>query len=213
MGAARGLATRSPSKADVLAGLGLTAPRTRAPQEPPRFSVVVPVFRPPLWALERCVASVLDQTFPSFELCLCDDGSDPPRLTAALSEIAGFDPRIKVTALEARGGISAATNGALVARERRVRRLPRPRRRARAAGARAAGRGGRRRADADVLYSDEDKIDETGALFAPSFKPGWSPDIAAQLRLHLPPARRAGGRSSTSSAGCARSSTAARTTT
>jgi GT2 family glycosyltransferase len=31
--------------------------------------------------------------------------------------------------------------------------------------------------DADVLYTDEDRIDEHGALAFPRFKPGWSPDL------------------------------------
>src|SRR3546814_19737041 len=31
--------------------------------------------------------------------------------------------------------------------------------------------------DADVLYSDEDKIDDGERLFAPFFKPDWSPEL------------------------------------
>ena len=29
----------------------------------------------------------------------------------------------------------------------------------------------------DLLYSDEDHMDETGRRFAPFFKPDWSPDL------------------------------------
>lgn len=35
--------------------------------------------------------------------------------------------------------------------------------------------------DADVIYSDEDKLDEAGRRVDPCFKPGWSPDL---LRTH-----------------------------
>jgi GT2 family glycosyltransferase len=175
--AARGLATRIPGKADVLAGRGLPRPRTRAPEVPPRFSVVVPVFGPPVWVLQRCVASVLAQTFPSFELCLCDDGSESSEITAVLDEIARLDPRVKVTALPSRGGISAATNHAsslacgefVVFLDHDDELEPQALEfLAEAAEAEPA---------ADVLYSDEDKTDETGALFAPAFKPDWAPDI------------------------------------
>jgi O-antigen biosynthesis protein len=175
--AARGLPARLPSRSDVLAGRGLPTPRTRPAEGPPRFSVVVPVFRPPLWALRRCVASVLEQTYASFELCLADDYSAAPDLTAALHTIGRLDPRIKVTALESRGGISAATNRAvslasgefIVFLDNDDELAPR----ALELLAEAADR----EPLADVLYSDEDKTDERGALFMPSFKPGWAPDM------------------------------------
>ena len=31
--------------------------------------------------------------------------------------------------------------------------------------------------DADVIYSDEDKLDESGARCDPYFKPDWSPEL------------------------------------
>ena len=120
---------------------------------------------------------MLDQTFPSFELCLCDDGSDRPELAATLVEMVGLDPRIRVTALQARGGISAATNQAMsLARGEFVVFLDHddelePRTLELLAEAADA------EPYADVLYSDEDKVDESGGLFAPAFKPDWAPDI------------------------------------
>ena len=33
------------------------------------------------------------------------------------------------------------------------------------------------RPDADILYTDDDKIDESGRRFAPQFKPDWSPEL------------------------------------
>ena len=32
-------------------------------------------------------------------------------------------------------------------------------------------------ADVDVIYSDEDKLDELGRRFLPHFKPDWNPDL------------------------------------
>src|SRR3546814_19753559 len=37
--------------------------------------------------------------------------------------------------------------------------------------------------DADVLYSDEDKIDDGERLFAPLFKPDWSPELFLSQNL------------------------------
>lgn len=41
----------------------------------PRFSVVVPVFDPPIERLRSCLRSIENQTFKDFELILVDDGS------------------------------------------------------------------------------------------------------------------------------------------
>ena len=40
----------------------------------PRISVIVPVYKAERY-LERCVASILAQTYSDFELLLIDDGS------------------------------------------------------------------------------------------------------------------------------------------
>lgn len=40
----------------------------------PSVSVIIPVFNAARF-LEKCVGSVLDQTFTDFDVCLVDDGS------------------------------------------------------------------------------------------------------------------------------------------
>ena len=67
--------------------------------------------------------------------------------------------------------------------------------------------------EADVLYSDEDKLSPSGERYVPTLKPDWSPDLLLEQRLPLPPARRPALARRASSAACARSSTGARTTT
>src|SRR5581483_8282560 len=64
------------------------------PVEGPLLSVVVPVYKPPVWYLRACVASVLEQSYRCWELCLCDDGSGDAELTAFLKEIAARDRRV-----------------------------------------------------------------------------------------------------------------------
>jgi GT2 family glycosyltransferase len=147
------------------------------PSTGPLLSVVVPVFRPPVWLLRECVRSVTDQTYTSWELCLCDDGSDDPGLRTALAELSAADPRIKVSTLEHNGGIARATNRALddatglfVALVDQDDTLD-PEALAAIASVVTTVE------DADVVYSDEDKLDEFDRPFHPLFKPDWDPDL------------------------------------
>lgn len=163
----------------VGSGEGLARPRTRPPEElaRPLFSVVVPTYRPPSWAIDRCVSSVLEQDFASFELRIVDDASGDRAARARLEKIAAVDSRITVRFRSENGGISAATNDGIEGARGEwvvfldhddelaagaLRRL--------AAAIEAAP-------DAGLVYSDEDKIDEAGRRFMPAFKPSWSPDL------------------------------------
>lgn len=158
----------------------------------PLFSVVIPVYKPDLVFFRRCVESVRRQIYPHWELCLCDDGSGDPRLSEMMSQLGSLDPRIKVTALEQNGGISAATNGALgLAIGDLVAFMDHDDELTCDALAEVAIA-----FDADptidVLYTDEDKIDEANSRFAPFFKPGWSPDylLTCAYTGHLSVVRR-----------------------
>lgn len=149
----------------------------RLPTTGPVLSVVVPVYRPSIWYFRECVRSVQAQTYRDWQLCLCDDGSEDPQLTAAMAELADSDFRITVSALPENGGISRATNRALAAaRGEFVVLLDHddvlePTALAELAAV-IAGHD-----DVDVVYSDEDKLDELGKRFQPHFKPDWDPDL------------------------------------
>jgi GT2 family glycosyltransferase len=144
---------------------------------PPLFSVVVPVLRPPGWALERCVASVLAQSFPDFQLVLADDASRDGGLEEQLSSFARLDPRVELVMRQETGGISAATNSAIEhARGEYIVFLDHddelhPEALAKMAAAIEAN------PEADVCYSDEDKLSPSGERCVPSLKPDWSPDL------------------------------------
>jgi len=147
----------------------------------PLVSVVVPVYKPDFVMLELAVASVLRQTYGRFELCLCDDGSDDPTVTAALADLASGDPRVKVTGLAKNGGISAATNGALgLATGQWVAFMDQddellPDALAEVIGAVIAD------PTVDLVYTDDDKIDFEGRPFSPQFKPDWNPDLLLSI--------------------------------
>lgn len=76
----------------------------------PEISIIVPVYKVEPY-LRRCVDSILEQTYPDFELILVDDGS-PDNCGAICDEYAAKDSRIHVLHQE-NGGISAARNAGI----------------------------------------------------------------------------------------------------
>ena len=167
-----------PTSVGAVAESTLPKPATRAPRgQTPLISVVVPLYRTPIWALRRCVASVLAQRFAGFELLLCDDASDDDELTGELRRIARHDRRITVTSLASNSGISAATNAAVaLAHGRFIAFLDHDDELAPDALEKMA-EAIEHHPQAEFLYSDEDKIDANGERFDPLFKPDWSPDL------------------------------------
>lgn len=73
----------------------------------PEISVIVPVYRAEDF-LEKCVASILGQTFSDLEVLLVDDGS-PDNSGALCDKLARQDPRVRVFHKE-NGGVSSARN-------------------------------------------------------------------------------------------------------
>ena len=73
----------------------------------PVFSVIVPIYKVEPY-LERCVDSILGQTFSDFELLLIDDGS-PDGCPAMCDAYAAKDPRVRVIH-KTNGGLVSARN-------------------------------------------------------------------------------------------------------
>lgn len=136
----------------------------------PSFSFVMPVYNPPVDYLRRCIDSMLAQTYGDFELCIADDHSPNPAIAALIADYAARDARVKFVIRDTNGHISAASNDAIALASGEfivlvdhddlvpdyalfvvawyLNRYP----------------------QADVIYSDEDKIDEEDAHSAPYFK-------------------------------------------
>lgn len=74
------------------------------------ISIIVPVYKVEKY-LEKCVDSILAQTFTDFELILVDDGS-PDNSGAICDEYAKRDARVKVVHKE-NGGLSSARNAGI----------------------------------------------------------------------------------------------------
>jgi GT2 family glycosyltransferase len=146
------------------------------PVEGPSIAVVVPVYRPAPGLLEAAIASVQAQTYQSWTLILVDDaGGD--LAAAAVMAAAKSDPRVSVVSRPINGGISAATqDGVAAATADHVAFLDQDDLLARNALAEVAAVI-MARPDVQLIYSDEDKIDDAGRRSDPFFKPDWDPDL------------------------------------
>ncbi len=143
----------------------------------PLLSLVMPVYNPDLRWLDEAIASVRRQLYPNWELCIADDASTDARVLPRLHEHARRDPRIRIVARETNGHISACSNTALaLVRGSHVGWIDQDdllREHALLLMAEAIGHW----PQAQVLYSDEDKIDAAGVRREPYFKPDWNPEL------------------------------------
>ena len=80
------------------------------PCEKPLLSIIVPVYDVENY-LQKCIDSILAQTFTDFELILVEDGS-PDNCPALCDAAAAKDARVRVIH-QKNGGLSAARNAGL----------------------------------------------------------------------------------------------------
>jgi len=143
----------------------------------PLISVVMPCYNPkPEW-LSEAIESVRQQIYPHWELCIADDASTDPAIRPVLEDYSHRDARIRVVFRATNGHISAASNSALaLAAGEYVALLDHDDMLAEHAlfwVAEAISR----HPDAGLIYSDEDKITESGLRFDPYFKCDWNYDL------------------------------------
>jgi GT2 family glycosyltransferase len=156
----------------------------------PTFSVVMPVFNTePRW-LRAAIESVRAQVYPNWELCIADDASTNAATVKCLKECAG-DPRIKIMRRSVNGHISAASNDALaLATGDFIALLDHDDELTPDALAEMV-KAINGSPNADLFYSDEDKITPGGVRCDPFFKPDWSPEhfLGQMYTCHLTVAR------------------------
>jgi GT2 family glycosyltransferase len=149
--------------------------RLRALPSPPSISIVMPVFNPAEAHLRAAIESVLNQSYANFELCIADDASTEPWVGPILAEFEARDQRVRVERRRENGHIALATNSALVlASGEWVGFLDHDDLLAPDALATVA-LWLDRAPQAAIVYSDEDKVDESGTRSGPYFKPDWDP--------------------------------------
>lgn len=149
----------------------------RALTRHPLISVVLPVFNPNLTHLAAAIASVRAQLYPNWELCIADDASTDPAVVPVLRKVAAGDSRIKLTVREQNGHIAACSNSALalatgewIALVDQDDILPEH-----ALAVVAAT--SLKYPDSALIYSDEDKVDESGERCLPYFKSDWNSEL------------------------------------
>jgi GT2 family glycosyltransferase len=146
-------------------------------KQKPLISIIVPTYNTDAVYLRECIDSVIEQSYSNWELCIADDASPKPHVKEILKHYQKSDKRIKVVFRPKNGHISQASNSALklakgefVALLDHDDALPKhalfymvdainsnP--------------------DAQIFYSDEDKLDLQGVRVDPHFKSDWNPDL------------------------------------
>lgn len=143
----------------------------------PLVSILMAVYNTDPSELTAAIQSVLDQSLGNWELCIADDCSPRSEVREILETFARRDDRIKLAFEPERGGISRTCNAAWqMAAGEYIAFLDHDDALAPHALAHVC-EVLERAPDADLLYSDEDKIDRKGKRFDPFFKPDWSPDL------------------------------------
>lgn len=144
----------------------------------PLISIVIPIYKTPINILIATLNSVINQSYPNWELCIANGSPENEEISRVLTNYASNDRRFKIKTLTANRGIAANTNEAILLATGEyigfldhddllapfalysvaevIREMP----------------------DCDLIYSDEDKIDIKGtSRFNPFFKPAFSPDF------------------------------------
>ncbi len=148
----------------------------------PLISIVVPLYRTPEKFLDELIQSVKQQTYRNWELVLSDGSGAQSPLTGLLDRYAKEDSRIRVLHNETQLRIAQNTNAAIEAASGEfiafgdhddlfapdalfecVRLINEHR-------------------DAELIYSDEDKVDGAGKkYFQPHFKSDYNPDLLCSM--------------------------------
>jgi O-antigen biosynthesis protein len=161
--------------------------RLQALSATPVIAVLMPVYNPPPALLREAIASVQAQIYPHWELCIADDASTDAEVLQVLQRAAAADQRIRLMRRQTNGHISRSSNDALaLVTAPYVALLDHDdllREHALLLVAEALAHA----PQAEVLYSDEDKLAIDGQRCDPYFKPDWNPELllAQNYLCHL----------------------------
>ncbi|MBD2251221.1 glycosyltransferase [Nostoc parmelioides] len=143
-----------------------------------KISLIVPVYNTPRHLLIEMIDSVQNQIYPNWELCIADDASSKPHVREILQQITAEDARIKVVFRPKNGHIVEATNSALeIATGDYIALLDHDDTLSCDALLHVA-ECVNQHPEVDWMYTDEDKINESGYHFDPQMKGAWSPEMA-----------------------------------
>jgi GT2 family glycosyltransferase len=146
----------------------------------PKISVIMPVYNTDREYLIKAIESVINQTYPKWELCIADDASTEIHVKEILKYYKEKDERIKIVFGTKNGHISKTSNDALsiatgdyIALLDHDDELPEY-------ALFFLVKEINEHPDAKLIYSDEDKLYLDGSRVLrvlPYFKPDWNPDL------------------------------------
>jgi glycosyltransferase involved in cell wall biosynthesis len=144
----------------------------------PVISIIVPVYNTPIDLLEEMIASVLNQTYTHFELCIVNATPNNRAISQRLKEFRRKDNRVVITNIE-NAGIAENTNaGIRAAKGEFIAFLDHDDILAPHALFEVVSRLQDDRLAHDFFYSDKDMMPEEGTSTCnPLYKPKWSPEI------------------------------------
>lgn len=142
----------------------------------PLISIIVPCCNPDIEMLQACVSSVLDQSYENWELCISDDASSDESAKKYIQQLGDAHSKIRIDLLKDNVGIALNSNAALALAEGEfVALLDQDDVLTKDALLEVAIALNKKQ-QPKLIYSDEDKLDESGKRFAPHFKPDWNRD-------------------------------------
>lgn len=159
------------------ATLELLAQKLLQSHNAPLISIVMATYNTPIEFLKAALDSVIQQPYEKWELCIADDKSTQPDTLTCLREYEQLDSRIKVVYREKNSHISEATNSALALvtgdfvafmdhdDELHLTALL------------SVAQHIQNNPDVEFIYSDEDKIDESGNRSEPHFKSDFNYEL------------------------------------
>lgn len=144
----------------------------------PRISLILPVYKVPHVVLRRTIDSVLEQTWPKWQLCLALADHDDAANHRLLEELAEADERVVLTVMPRNLGISGNSNAAFrLATGDFVALLDHDDEIGRGA-LLAVARAALDAPEIDFWYTDRDIVTGLGEYrIHPFFKPDWSPEM------------------------------------
>ena len=146
--------------------------------EEPLISIVVPVYRTPQQYLREMIESVRAQSYENWELCLADGSGVWKETEEILREYAEQNKRIRYQILGENRGIAGNTNAALAMAEGAWVGLLDHDDVLEPSALYEAARAVNSHPEADILYTDEDKVTMDLKLhFEPHLKPDFNPDL------------------------------------
>ncbi|MGH7897886.1 MAG: glycosyltransferase family 2 protein, partial [Candidatus Binatia bacterium] len=152
-----------------------------------RISVIVPVHDTPPELLNECIRSVVGQAYPNWELCVCDDASTREETRRVLELYRGSDPRLRIVRSDVSLHIARASNLAAEQASGKFVAFLDHDDRLHPAALFEIAKADLEFDDIDLMYTDEDKLDQAGERCDTYFKPDWSPEHLDSVMyvLHL----------------------------